>query len=84
MVASKLYFPHHIKIIYGIFIKYYYVLIGTSIKLNSNYNHETAPILLSNVRCSGIESRLAECPHSSGGNGFVATLDCFESSRKLN
>ena len=63
---------------------FFYILIGASIKLNSNYNFETAPILMSNVQCSGNESRLIECPHSSGGNGSVATLTCFESSRKSN
>ena len=77
MVASKFYFPYLIS------KNIFYLLLGTSIKLISNYNHETAPILMSNVRCSGNESRLTECPHSPGGNGSFATLNCHGRFRKL-
>ena len=42
----------------------------------STYDRETAPVHMSNVECSGNESRLIDCPHSSGGNGSGATLRC--------
>ena len=32
---------------------------------------------MSNVQCLGNESRLTDCPHSSGGSGSGATLECY-------
>ena len=31
---------------------------------------------MNNVQCSGSESRLIDCPHSSGGSGSDARLTC--------
>ena len=58
---------------------------GTSIQLYGSYlssYHETNPVHMSNVQCSGTEPRLIDCPHSSGGGGSGglwsdATLSCY-------
>ena len=55
------------------------LLKGTDIILSayySIYDRETAPVHMSNVECSGNESRLIDCPHNSGGSGDGATLHC--------
>ena len=39
---------------------------------------------MSNVQCSGSESRLIDCPHSSGGSGSDALLRCSYSNGKYS
>ena len=54
-------------------------LIESSVELYSSYlrsYREAAPIHMSNVQCSGTETRLTECPYQPGGTGAVATLNC--------
>ena len=52
--------------------------IGGEVRLSSSYfiYGETAPVHMSNVQCSGTESRLTECPYTSGGSGSDASLYC--------
>ena len=57
---------------------------GSAIRLYAGYYYfffyypsPSRPIHLSNVQCSGSESRLIDCPHSSGGNGSDAELTCY-------
>ena len=58
-------------------------MIGKAIDLHSTSFGATAPTHMSNVQCSGNESRLIECPHSSGGNGSAVSLTCdYRSSGK--
>ena len=57
----------------------HYFLIGTSIHLYAYYStsyRETTPVLMSNVQCLGNESRLTDCPHSTGVSASGATLQC--------
>ena len=54
-------------------------LTGTEISLYgyySDYLRGSAPVHMSNVQCSGNESRLIDCPHNSGGSGSDALLRC--------
>ena len=57
-----------------------YCIIGESIELESYRNYystgEIAPVHMSDVQCSGNESRLIDCPHSPGGSRPVAYLNC--------
>ena len=43
----------------------------------SVYYTLSAPVHMSNVQCSGSESRLVDCPYSSGGSGSDASLTCY-------
>ena len=67
------------------------LLSGTSIDLYGSYStsyRETTPVHMSYVQCLGTESRLIDCPHTSGNSGSGvtpeyglynpgATLECY-------
>ena len=55
------------------------LLTDTGIVLSASYRTSyrgSAPVHISNVQCSGSESRLIDCPYSSGGSGSVESLKC--------
>ena len=55
------------------------LLTDTGIVLSSYYYtnyHGSIKVHISNVQCSGSESRLIDCPHSPGGSGSVESLRC--------
>ena len=48
------------------------ILKGGAVSLDSSYysnNRGPVPVHMSDVLCSGTESRLTDCPHNPGGNG---------------
>ena len=45
-----------------------------------NYNDDL-PVVVSDVQCAGTESRLIDCPYTSGGNGSLVSLWCSSMSR---
>ena len=52
---------------------------GTAIVLSSDYSTQyrvVAPVHLSDVQCSGTESKLIDCLHTLGGSDFAASLEC--------
>ena len=54
-------------------------IIGGNIDLSSSYStsyRETVPVHMSDVQCSGTESRLIECNHNVGGSGSDTSLYC--------
>ena len=56
---------------------------STALSLDSTYStlyRETAPVHMSNVRCSGTESRLTVCSNTPGGSGTSAVQNCDYSS----
>ena len=58
------------------------LFIGAAISLRSSYfisSRGIAPVHMSNVQCSGTESNLTVCPHTSGGSGTSATQICYYS-----
>ena len=58
------------------------IQIGTSIYLYGYHTsyRETTPVHMSNVQCLGTESRLTDCPHSSGVSVSGAALECHSSN----
>ena len=55
------------------------LLTDTGIVLSAYYRTSylgSAPVHISNVQCSGSESRLIDCPHSYGDSGSDASLRC--------
>ena len=56
-----------------------FALVGYGIYLGSSYStsyRETTPVHMSDVQCSGTESRLTDCPHTPGGSGSGVSLEC--------
>ena len=45
------------------------------------YYEEELPVIMSNVTCGGDESRLIDCPFTSGGNGSPVSLTCSSESK---
>jgi hypothetical protein len=51
---------------------------GTS---STNYDYSTdLPVVMSNVECVGTESRLIDCPYTTGGSGSPVSLRCTYSA----
>ena len=54
---------------------------GVSAYSYYEYYEEELPVIMSNVTCEGDESRLIDCPFTSGGNGSPVSLTCSSESK---
>ena len=49
-----------------------------------DYRFEGFPVVISNVTCEGTESRLIDCPYTTGGSGSPVSLECSYSGIIIN
>ena len=63
----------------GICLYLYTCMFNAGESTDSDYNDyelEEFPVVMSNVSCVGTESRLIDCPYTTGGSGSPVSMSC--------